>query len=55
MEQWGVTFTEVRVLARYMRYTPIEWPDLDNETYIEDIWQLCDADAPNAFPVWELC
>lgn len=53
MTEWELTFTEVRVLSRWMRYTPREYPDLDNTTYIEDWWSLCDPDAPNAFPVWE--
>jgi len=52
MKEAGVGFTEVRVLSRWMRYTPVEFPTLDNETYIEDRWEFCEADDPNAFKVW---
>jgi len=61
MEQTDLSFTEIRVVSRYMKYTPRQFPNtklvdgewVEDGTYDEDHWTLCDASDEGAFPVWE--
>lgn len=61
MDECGLQFIEIRVLARYMKYEPREyangkfvdgiWIELD--PIIEDWWVECDPSDEGAFPVWK--